>query len=210
MLAKNLIVSKITGRELKAPRSSEPLPTRAEIHRQRNQADRHWFVLLTEPNMERRAAAFLTARRFKNYLPEMLRPSTRGLRRKKVLIRRPIFPGYVFLFFGFAIDGDRRHFVERAPGVHKFLKFDDGYATLSGDLMERLFGIEQELLKPKKVQGPSSIFSPGEDVRISSGPFCGLNASIETLDDDERVTALLSLLGRAVRTQFFAEQLEKL
>lgn len=180
------------------------------VHRRPGQLDRQWFVLLIEPNCERRASAFLTARRFKTYVPEMAKLTFRGCRHKRTYIRRPIFPGYVFLFFGFAADSDRRQFVETAPGVHKFLKFDEHYAALPAGWVEAFSKIEQELLIPKKVQGPAAMFAPGEKVSLTIGPFAGLRASIQTLDDDERVTILLDLLGRAVRAQVSAEQLEKL
>jgi len=211
MLAYSGKICRYTGKQLTMPRSEATFSdVQSAVHRQRNQADREWFVLSTEPNMERKAASFLIARRFKTYLPEMIKISTRGVRRRKVNIRRPIFPGYVFLFFGFDIDRARRQHVETAPGVHKFLRFDEDYAVVPGEAMERLFGIEQELLKPKQVKGPSSIFSPGEVVRISDGSFSGLNAEIESLDDDERITILLDILKRKVRTQIMAEQVEKL
>jgi transcriptional antiterminator NusG len=90
------------------------------------------------------------------------------------------------------------------------MRLNDDYAIVPNHEMERLFAVEQVLLEPKKIFGPASIFFPGEQVRIADGPFSGLNAQIEKLDDEDRITILMSLLGRASRLHIPAEQLEKL
>lgn len=172
--------------------------------------ERNWFILLTEPQMERKAAAHLIGRRFKVYLPEELVWTTRGVRRRKVEIRRPMFRGYLFIRLGFIADGDRWSVVTSVPGVHKFMRTGDDYAIVPDSIMQKVAGVEEELLKPKPVRGPSAIFSPGETVRISDGPFSGFQAQIESLDDSKRITILLPFLGRASRTQILAEELEKL
>lgn len=166
-----------------------------------------WFVLLTQPQMERKAAARLIADRTKVYLPEETIYARRGVRRRKVEVRRPMFRGYLFVKLG-PLDAFGK--VAQALGVHKFLRFGDDYATVPDLVMERIFGIEQVLMNPPKVRGPAAIFTPGETVRVSEGTFSGFNAEILKLDDAERITILLPFFGRYTPTQVFAEQLEKL
>lgn len=212
MLARTDRTCRYTGKIITDPLSTKPFcQLQAETRRERASiVERQYFVLCTEPNMERKAAAHLTGRGWKALAPEMLGRTTRGHRRRKVPTKRMIFPGYLFLLFSFEIDGDRRHQIDATFGIHRFLRLGNDYAIVSHEDMAKICDIEQELLKPKQVHGPSAIFDVGETIRVSEGPFCGLNAKIVRLDDDERITILLSLLGRAVPTKIEAEALEKL
>lgn len=214
MLAKTGIRCRFTGKDLTMPLNYtrfEDIQTSVRQQHVVADQERQIFVLSIEPQMERKAAAHLIARGIQKALvPEMLKRTTRGAQRIKVDIRRPIFPGYVFILFSFALDSSRRRHIETAPGVHKFLRLGDDYAILPIPVMARILDIEEELLKPKKVSGPSAIFSPGEQVRVAEGPFTGLNAEIEELDDDQRISILLPLLGRMSKIHIEAEHLEKL
>lgn len=170
--------------------------------------ERPWLVLTTEPQRETLAASHLFARHFKTKLPQVRVEARRGHRRKKVAVARPMFRGYLFVRFAFGIDSPSR--VTSAPGVHNFLRIGERYAFISDDEMRAIEMIEDELMKPKEVNGPSAIFDVGEEVRVAEGAFSGLNGRISSLDDDERVSILLEMLGRKVRTQIEADSLEKL
>jgi transcription termination/antitermination protein NusG len=168
--------------------------------------DSKWYVLQIHPQHEGIAAAHLIGRRFKVYLPTMLSTSTRSIRRRKVKIARPIFPGYLFIFIDFDRD-DRLHFVHNAPGVHKFLQLGTDLAIISQLDMDRIGRIEEALMKPRE---KASIWNVGEVVRIGDGPFTGLTAKIARLDENDRITVLLTLLGRATPVTLPDAELEKL
>lgn len=171
---------------------------------------RQWFVLLTEPQMERKAAAHLIGRRFKTYLPEEAVWARRGVRRQKVEVRRPIFRGYLFIHLSFEADADRWNKVTTVPGIHRFMRLNDDFAIVPDHEMHKLFATEQILLQPAKIRGPASIFKAGEQVRATEGPFSGFAGEIERLDDEQRISVLMAMFGRVTRVHFQAEQLEKL
>lgn len=169
-----------------------------------------WYVLLCHPMEERGAAAHLTGRRFKVYLPTIPRITTRGVRRCKSIIQWPMFPGYLFIRLDFRRDGARLHHVNATPGINRFLRLDDDYAIIPEHEIERVQEVEQDQLKAHQRRENPVKWELGEKVRIAEGPFCGLNADVVRLDDAERITVLLSLLRRAVKVTFPTNVLEKL
>lgn len=173
----------------------------------RTEVSRNWHVLLTQPQMERKAAARLIADRIKVYLPEETIWARRGVRRKKVEQRRPMFRGYLFVKIG---TNDEFATARNVNGVHNFLRFGNDLAVVPPAAMERIHQVEQVLLTPSDLRGPSSIFKPGERVRVTEGPFEDFTADIIRLDDEERITVLLNFLGRQTPMKIYAEHVEKL
>lgn len=170
---------------------------------------RQWFVLTCEPNRETLAASHLIARRFKPYLPTESVLTTRGVRRAKVRVMRPMFRGYLFLRYG--LWEGRNWAVESVPGVHRFLRLDDDYAIVPDVQMQTIFDTEQDLAEKAKRRTVAHDFKAGEEVRVAEGVFTGFTAKIESLDGDDRITILLGMLGRATRVQNLAPyELEKL
>ena len=172
--------------------------------------DRKWFVLLTEPQMERKAAAHLIGWRIKCYLPEIAEWKRRGVRRIKTEVRKPMFRGYLFVHLSLDQEPWELGAARAAPGVHNFLRNGDYYMFVPNFEMERIVRVEQDLVIPKDLHGPAAIFHKGEHVRVGEGAFSGLSGEIASLDDDERITVLLSMLGRVCKVQLAAEMVDKL
>lgn len=168
---------------------------------------RLWYVLLIEPQHEAKVAAHLTAHRLKVYMPTIARITTRGVRRTKVAVLDPLLRGYLFAHLNFTLDRRGLRHLKTAPGVHRFLQLDDTYATVPDYEMQRLQMNEEELAKPKPFQ---SIWSIGEVVRVTDGPFWGLNVTITGLVSSDRITVDVHLLGRAVPTTLDSDDIEKL
>ena len=160
---------------------------------------RSWFILSCQPNKERIAAAHLIARRFKCYLPTERKErwytvhSYRGKSRRQRQIDEPIFRGMVFIRFGFAVDGAKRHTIVGCPGVHNFRKFGDDYAILSDFDMQQIAMIESELAQPAQHRVK---FKAGDRVRVQDGPFDGQTMEFIGLDTEGRMAWLSSRLGR--------------
>jgi transcription antitermination factor NusG len=192
--------------------------------------DRQWYVLQIAPNRERaaksflsptdaeidearainaRLSAYLIGRRFKPYIPMMREKRTRGIRRCKIVVERPLFPGYAFLQLSMPADKDRLHFVFMAPGVIDFVRYRDSkdYAVVPQEHMERIGRIEAAALVPRAKAKP---FQVGEEVRVNDGPFIGLRGNIFEMTDGERIKVLVSLFGRKSVIHMDEDQLEKL
>jgi transcription antitermination factor NusG len=166
---------------------------------------REWYVLLIEPQQEVKVYTQLKSYQLNVYLPLVPHVTTRGVRRTKVPVFRPMMRGYLFVDAA-SLDAGMAH-IERQPAIHRFLQFGDSYATVADAVIDRVRHIEQELARPKTVQ---SIWSVDEVVRISDGPFAGLNATITDLANGRRIRVDIALMRRAVSTTMDASQLEKL
>ena len=56
---------------------------------------------------------------------------------------------------------------------------------------------------------PAARFTRGTQVRITAGPFCGIDGIFERAEGAERVTILLTLLGEERPLQFPVELVER-
>ncbi len=169
--------------------------------------DLKWHVLLTEPSRERVAAARLKGMGFGPYVPTFQKltsytvRSMFGVTRRKRLIERPLFPGYLFMplnvawSFGPMYDvpglrvGERRN-------CSPFLKINGQFVTLSEDQMAIIREVTHRINNPEDLGLPYKV---GDTVRILDGPFAERLAEISTLDDSERIMLLLELLGQKTK-----------
>lgn len=162
--------------------------------------ERKWYVVQTEPQRENTAAAYLVARKFKHYLPIILVEVQAGRSRQRRA--RPMFPGYVFVH----LDLDRDPFdrIRDLPGVQSgrnaFLHGEgENLASVRDEEMALVRGWEKEITLEPPVF--SWELQKGQAVVVTKGPFAGHEARIETLDDQGRITLLMSLLGRTTPMQ---------
>lgn len=186
-----------------APLNLEPTPI-VEIER-----FPQWYVLQTEPQRENSANGYLIGRRVRTYLPVVPQVTTRGIRRAKVTVHKPMFRGYLFVHLDLRVDQRACAACRSAPGVHRFVKFaaTDHFAIISDKDMRHILDEEEKASDPATYV---SRFAVGERVRVSDGPFAGHNVEICELGDEERIKVLVSLLQREVLTEMDPLILEKL
>ena len=93
----------------------------------------------------------------------------------------PLFPSYVFCRLDMVLSGKAARY---SPGVKDFLSFGSRLAEVAAQ--------------------------PGDVVRITEGPFSGLEAVFEQkLKGSERVAVLLEILGRQTRLVLPSETIAK-
>lgn len=175
-----------------------PWPHRVDGQKQQ------WLVLLIEPQQEVRVHVCLKSYQIRNYLPLLPHVTTRGIRRTKVTVYRPMMRGYLFVHEETV---EELPYLNRPLPIHGFLRFGDQLARVADKDVRRVQNAEEELAKPKPIQ---SIWSVGEVVRITDGPFTGLNATITDLATGDRIRVDLPFMKRAVPMSLGADQLEKL
>jgi transcriptional antiterminator RfaH len=111
-------------------------------------------------------------------------------------VLRPIFPGYLFVAVNLDLDLWRP--IASTFGVRKLLHFGDNLGLLD----DRFIGE----LKAREVNGavvrPAAPYQVGQSVRITDGAFAGIVTRIIALNDSDRVTVLLDLLGKATKAKF--------
>jgi transcription antitermination factor NusG len=169
----------------------------------------NWHIALTEPQSERHASEGLRSRGYEAYFPifpKTIRHFRNGPNRVRTVIR-PLFPGYLFVVDRLAQGWLR---LEKCPGireVHSLLRRcgSPEYACLPASAIDAMRAKETALCKEQQTLTASHGLKIGEMVRIEEGPFTGLFAQIETLDDHERIGLLMSLFGRESRVSLPAE-----
>jgi len=147
-----------------------------------------WYAVYTCANHEKRVAAELQARAVENFLP--LYPSVRRWKDRRVRLDFPLFPGYVFIHLAL----QNRLRVLEIPSVVRLVGFNGQPAALPNEEMEILrSGLRQNLLAE-----PHPLLTVGRRVRITGGPFAGLEGVLKRKKSGLRVVVTLELIQRSV------------
>ena len=153
-----------------------------------------WFCLKAQPKREHLAAAGLRHQLSVPCLAPRLRyrkMTTRGA----IWFVEAMFPGYIFAEFVYS---ELHRAVKHSPGVRSIVHFGDYVPTLESLVVERIrsaSGDDEVVTIDPEVQ-------VGQSVRISEGPFVGLEAVVTRLmPAKERVRVLLDFLGRPIETE---------
>ena len=151
-----------------------------------------WYVAYTQPNAEWKAVAHLRRQGFAAYLP-LCRAIRRHARRQDV-VRRPLFPRYVFV--GLDLAADRWRAVNGTVGVSRLVSHGEWPAPLPGDVVARLRAGED-------AEGMVSLaslvlFDPGARLRVLDGAFAGQTGRYVAMSAAERVVLLFDLIGAEV------------
>jgi transcription termination/antitermination protein NusG len=148
----------------------------------------HWYAAYTCANHEKRVAHQLVERQVQHFLP--LYRSVRRWSDRRMQIDLPLFPGYVFVHLALC---DRLQVV-RIPSVVRLVGFNGLPTALPDEEMEILrSGLSQ---RPRAV--PHPFLTVGRRVRITGGPFAGLEGVLKRRKSNLRVIVSLDLLQRAI------------
>jgi transcription antitermination factor NusG len=191
--------------------------------------DRRWFVLRLKPsyNLALQAGstdlafAALKELGYDVYLPR--RRYDRHNRRLRVMAEwsEPLMPGYLFIAHprpGRPIDDWAEIFaVNEVVGP---LHGDRGPLPIPAAVIESLMTAEfesayDETKAAKRYRGETGHaalkkrFPRGKSVRIKGGPFASFIAKVDRLTHQERVKALIDILGRMVAVELEPDNLEE-
>ncbi|MBI5330506.1 MAG: transcription/translation regulatory transformer protein RfaH [Betaproteobacteria bacterium] len=162
----------------------------------------HWYLVHTKPRQERRAFENLERQGYECYLPTI---AAEKLRRGEIsVIDEPLFPRYLFIRLG-----DQRSSMGWLPvrstkGVSRLVTFGVEPARVEEELVGAL-----RARSVLAAQHPQELFTPGERLRISEGPFAGLDAIYQMTDGERRVMVLIELLSKPVKLTLAPGQLAK-
>lgn len=157
-----------------------------------------WFCLKAQPKREHFAAAGLRHQLGIRCLSPRLR-FRKLTSRGTIWFVEAMFPGYIFAEFVYS-ELHRR--VRHSPAVASLVHFGDYIPTVDLPVIERIraSGGDEEVV----TLDPD--LRVGESVRITEGPFFGLEAVVtQLLPAKERVRVLLEFLGRSVETEVSAQ-----
>jgi len=151
-------------------------------------AEQRWYAAYTCANHEKHVAAELGTRDVEHFLP--LYSSVRRWKDRRVQLELPLFPGYVFVRLALC----NRLRVVQIPSVVRLVGF--------GGLPTALPDTEMEILRSGLCQRlraePHPFLTVGRRVRITGGPFAGLEGVLRRKRNSLRAVVSLSLIQRSV------------
>ena len=162
--------------------------------------DSRWYLIQTKPRQEMRALRNLKQQGYKVYCPML---SVEKILSGKVIKKSEVmFARYIFIQAG-----NRSDIVwvsiRSTPGVRNFVSFGGVPAKVESGLIEQLLIQEQQV-------APEELFKKGERLRLTSGPFAGLEAFYKAGGGEGRAIVLLDFLGKATQLQVQTAILTKL
>jgi transcriptional antiterminator RfaH len=151
-----------------------------------------WYVVQTQPHAEIKATTHLVRQGFATYLPRYLK--RRRHARKVETVAAPLFPRYLFVMVDIATQ--RWRSILSTAGVSRLVCNGDAPAPVPPAVVAALQGREDPAGFVLLERRPR--FAPGDQIRITDGPFTDALGLFEGMADRERVAILLDLLGRKV------------
>ena len=182
----------------------QPEIDRARMHGLKNPpkiSDLPWFVAQLKPNGFAKAKANLERQGFATFMPMQARMVRHARKDRKV--RRPVFPGYIFVSFDPAVTQWR--VINNTFGVKTLVSGNSmSPQQAPHGLMTALFAgcdHEENILPPP-------VFHEGAKVRVVNGPFKNVLAEVAQTSENERVRLLFDLMGRSVVAECAGAELE--
>ncbi len=160
-----------------------------------------WYLAQLKPNCARIADRNLKRQGFKTFLP--MEDMTLKRKGRFATERRPVFPGYIFVSLD--ISQGSWSTINSTHGVTRLVSFGKEPASIPPELMAQLqlrCDAEGKLLPPNLLQ-------PGDQVKLTKGPFANFGAKIEKIAPDQRVWVLMDIMGGQTRVTVSADQLRQ-
>jgi len=163
-----------------------------------NQDGACWHVLHVRPRCEKKTAAYCSALPLQHYLP--LRMERKKYQRRQVEVWKPLFPCYVFVRFR----PEQRISVLQSGQIARVLEVKD-QARFIGEIEQ----IQKALGADPALQACPAI-TKGMTVRITAGPFQGLEGIVVKAKGGARVIINVDMIGQGVAIEADEDILERL
>jgi transcription antitermination factor NusG len=147
-----------------------------------------WYAAYTCANHEKRVAQQLERRCVDYFLP--LYEAVRRWKDRRVRLQLPLFPSYVFVRI---TQRDRLRVLE-IPSMVRLVGFNGLPTALPDDQIEAM----RDVLARKLRAEPHPYLKAGSRVRITSGPFTGLEGILLRRNGTFRVVLSIELIKRSI------------
>lgn len=118
--------------------------------------------------------------------------------------KEKIFPGYLLIQLD--MTGDMYRLVSSTPRVTRFLG-GESPVPLSDKEVERIFA---QMAGKLSLSQDRTLFTVGNEVHITTGPFSGFVGIIDKVDEEkERLTIMVSIFGRMTPVELGFDQVKK-
>jgi len=171
----------------------------------------HWYVVHTLTGKENRVKAtiekMVEAEDLQHLLGRILVPTETEIRSaagKRREIKKKVYPGYVLVQMH--MTDELRHLIQQTAGVTHFVGSADTPVPLKDSEVAALLRTVGE-----EAQKPKTIWTVGQAVRITEGPFNEFTGKIVDVNAErETVKVLISIFGRETPVEVDFTQIEKL
>jgi transcriptional antiterminator NusG len=159
---------------------------------------RRWYVVYTKRYKEECAQFHLKQKGVETFFPRLLLPRSTA-RHERIV---PLFPGYLFACL---LMPEEYECVRWLPGVKYLVGFYGAPVPLEDEIVVFL----RQRSNAEGILTARLGLKPGQEVRISSGPFEGLVGIIENPPNaGGRVKVLMELLNRRVKVEVPIQYIE--
>jgi len=160
-----------------------------------------WYAIHTKPKQEDRALKNLERQGYTCYLPMIKRQVARAS--GMTVVCEPLFPRY--LFISLRSDGSQNWAPIRSTrGVSRLVTFGLHPAQVDHRLIMQIQA--HEVAQGGKAE---SLFQSDEVVRVTDGPFDGMDAIYQIADGERRALVLIEILGKSIRLKIHPGKLRK-
>jgi transcription termination/antitermination protein NusG len=171
-----------------------------------------WYVIHTLSGQEQKVKEALERRialdSLEDHISQVMIPFERVSEvkaGKKIISQRKFWPGYVFVKMEY---NDRTFYaINETSGVIGFVGTGNPPEPVSeGEIIAVLEQIEE---KKERVK-PKVLFSVGETVKVTDGPFAGMTGVVDSVDPDKgKMSVRVSIFGRETPVELEYWQVEK-
>lgn len=151
----------------------------------------NWYLIHTKPRQEECARRNLEQQGYACYLPYL---SIEKIKQGALtIVGEPLFPRYLFIQLETGESAKSWSPIRSTKGVHRLVTFGSVPAKVDARLVDILQAQECSAYTQ-----PLRLFSPGERVTITEGPFSGVECIYQMPDGEKRVMVLIELLSKPV------------
>lgn len=155
-----------------------------------------WQVLYLKPRMEKKMANICESMGADHYLPLRLRRKI--YQRRAVKSEIPLFPSYIFA----NLDGDTLSRIKTFDMILRSFK-PDNEAQLLHQLQQIRLALDVD-----PTLGAETALKTGMRVKITDGPFAGIEGRVEKVSSITKVSLNVELISQAVRVEVDGDKLE--
>ena len=172
-----------------------------------------WYIVQSYSGFEKKVSEQieeeLTKANLSDHFDQVLVPTqdvTEIKKGKKTIVKKKYFPGYVLAKLN--MTDDIYHLIKSLKKVSGFLGPQGKPSPIAETEVQKILGnMEESVSNPTN----SVIFTIGEQVKVSDGPFASFNGLIEEIDEEKsRLKVSVSIFGRPTPADLDYTQVEKL
>jgi transcriptional antiterminator RfaH len=163
----------------------------------------HWYLVHSKPRQERLALENLERQGYQCYLP--LLPTEKIRRGSLTVTDEALFPRYLFIRLGNDLSAKGWGPIRYTTGVSRLVSFGSEPARIDDCLIAQLQSSES-----RHKERPARLFEAGDRIRITDGPFAGIEGVFQIAEGDKRVMVLIEMMSKPVSVRVTPSIVRKL